>query len=255
MFLVVANAKNCVYYKQGGCMLNIENISYKVQNAQREDILQNISLSFPENKITVITGPNGSGKSTLLKLIAGILQPTSGKICLNKQDITPLSVTKRAKLGITLAWQQPVKFKGITVKQLLTFANPNCAQLSTACSALARVGLCAKNYVNRLADESLSGGELKRIELACALAKGGHILLFDEPEAGIDLWSFTQLTHMFTSIQNATIIIVSHQAKILEIADYICLFQEDGSAILDTKQKLLPKIQQTPTCQKLQEEV
>lgn len=224
-------------------MIELKNINYLVKNRDDEkEILKNISLSFYSGKITVITGANGSGKSTLAKLIMGLNTPTSGKIFYNGADITELDITQRANMGITLAFQQPIKFKGITVKDLLEIAMGEQANISKACEYLSKVGLCAKEYINRELDSTLSGGELKRIELAISLAKGGNVFIFDEPEAGIDLWSFEDLIKVFESLKGKTVIIVSHQQKILEFADYILLLNSSGDYVLDTKKKVLPML-------------
>ena len=224
-------------------MIELKNINYLVKNRDDEkEILKNISLSFYSGKITVITGANGSGKSTLAKLIMGLNTPTSGNIFYNGADITELDITQRANMGITLAFQQPIKFKGITVKDLLEIAMGEQANISKACEYLSKVGLCAKEYINRELDSTLSGGELKRIELAISLAKGGNVFIFDEPEAGIDLWSFEDLIKVFESLKGKTVIIVSHQQKILEFADYILLLNSSGDYVLDTKKKVLPML-------------
>jgi len=226
-------------------MLELKNVCYGVydKNAPNEkEILNNINISFPKNKITVITGHNGSGKSTLIKLIMGICKPTNGKIIFNENDITNLTVSERANLGFTIAFQQPIKFKGLTVKDLLKIANPDVNTIPMACEYLARVGLCAKDYIDRELDSSLSGGELKRIELALALCKGGDVFLFDEPEAGIDLWSFDELVKVFKSLKNKTIIIVSHQKKLIELADYILVMNSSSDVVFGTKKDILPTI-------------
>lgn len=224
-------------------MIELKNINYIIQNANGEkQILKNINLEFKKGTTTVITGANGSGKSTLAKLIMGLIAPTSGQIFFDDKDITNCTVTERAKMGITIAFQQPIKFKGITVKDLLETAMGESANLSKLCEFLSKVGLCAKDYINRELDNTLSGGELKRIELAVALAKGGEVFIFDEPEAGIDLWSFEELVKVFSGLKNKTVIIVSHQQKILDFADYILLLNSTGEYLLDTKKKVLPKI-------------
>ena len=224
-------------------MIELKNINYFVNNkAGEKQILSNVSLSFATGKITVITGANGSGKSTLAKLIMGLNKPTSGNIYFKGKNITNCSVTERANMGITLAFQQPIKFKGITVKDLLEIAMGEKANISTACEYLSKVGLCAKDYINRELDSTLSGGELKRIELAISLAKGGDVFIFDEPEAGIDLWSFEELIKVFASLKGKTVIIVSHQQKILDFADYILLLDSAGEYVLDSKKKILPKL-------------
>lgn len=234
-------------------MIKLENISYKVsdkETGKEKYILKNLNLEFPKNKVTVITGHNGSGKSTLIKLIMGIISPTSGKIYANGKDITSLSISEKANEGLTIAFQQPVRFKGLTVQDLLNLAIKKQGKLSDACEYLAKVGLCAKDYIDRELDDRLSGGELKRIELAIALAKGGDILLFDEPEAGIDLWSFDGLVNIFKELKNKTVIIVSHQKKLLDNADYILLLNTSHNAILGKKKEMLENLNK-PQCNKL----
>ena len=207
-------------------MLKLENVSYLVSEKDNDkDILKNINLDFLKGKIYVITGPNGSGKSTLVKLIMGILSPTEGKIVFNDKDITNLRINERAGLGIAYAFQQPVTFKGLKVRELLNIASNKDNDFNTLCDYLSKVGLCAKDYINRSLDDKLSGGELKRIELAMVLARNALVNIFDEPEAGIDLWSFENLTKVFKELKSTTII-VSHQTKILEIADTVILLKE-----------------------------
>lgn len=236
-------------------MIKLQDLSYKVSQPEEKFILKDISVEFPKGKITCITGHNGSGKSTLIKLIMGILQPTSGKIFYGDKQIDCLKINERAKMGITIAFQQPVRFKGLTVKDLITLAVKNKEpekelNLGEICNYLSLVGLCAKDYINRELDDSLSGGELKRIELAISLAKGGEVFLFDEPEAGIDLWSFDSLVDIFKTLKGKTVIIVSHQKKILEIADYILLLNSAEKPIFDKKENL--KLEQIkPQCGKL----
>ena len=234
-------------------MIKLENLSYKVsdkETGKEKYILKNLNLEFPKNKVTVITGHNGSGKSTLIKLLMGIISPTSGKILVNGTDITPLQIQERANMGLTIAFQQPVRFKGLTVRDLLNLASKKQGKLADACEYLAKVGLCAKDYIDRELEDRLSGGELKRIELAIALAKGGDILLFDEPEAGIDLWSFDGLVNIFKELKNKTVIIVSHQKKLLDNADYILLLNNNHDAILGTKKEMLENLNK-PQCAKL----
>lgn len=234
-------------------MIKLENLSYKVsdkETGKEKYILKNLNLEFPKNKVTVITGHNGSGKSTLIKLLMGIISPTSGKILVNGTDITPLQIQERANMGLTIAFQQPVRFKGLTVRDLLNLASKKQGKLADACEYLAKVGLCAKDYIDRELDDRLSGGELKRIELAIALAKGGDILLFDEPEAGIDLWSFDGLVNIFKELKNKTVIIVSHQKKLLDNANYILLLNNNHDAILGTKKEMLENLNK-PQCAKL----
>lgn len=226
-------------------MIELKNIGYTVKDEDKGTtnvILKDINLTFPDNSITVITGQNGSGKSTLMKLITGIDSPTCGNIYYNGKDITSMSITERAQAGFTTAFQQPVRFKGITVKKLLDIACGHTNNLSWLCEHLSRVGLCARNYINRDMDDSLSGGELKRIELAMAMAKGGDVFLLDEPEAGIDLWSFNDLTKLFKELTGKTVLIVSHQSKIMEIADYIVLLDKNSSPLIGTRDEMLPVI-------------
>ena len=234
-------------------MIELKNICYEVfdeKTQKTKQILKNINLKFPKNKLTVITGHNGSGKSTLVKIIMGIIKQTSGEVFFDGKNIDKLSISERAKAGITIAFQQPVKFKGLNVENLLNLASGEKTNVSKACEYLAQVGLCAKDYLKREVDNTLSGGELKRIELAIALAKGGDVLLFDEPEAGIDLWSFDDLTKIFKKLKNKTVIVVSHQKKILEMADYILLLNTNSNAILDKKDKMMKELSK-PQCAKL----
>lgn len=237
-------------------MIKLKNLSYRVFEGESEKvILNNLSLSFPKGKITCITGQNGSGKSTLIKILMGILKQTNGQVLFENENIDELSVTERAKLGISLAFQQPVRFKGLTVRDIITLAIKNSAPdkevtLAEICKYLSMVGLCAKDYVDRQLDDTLSGGELKRIELAVAVAKGGEVFLFDEPEAGIDLWSFDGLIDMFKSLKNKTVIIVSHQKKILDVADYILLLNENNEYSFGKRNDVLVDLKK-PQCGKL----
>ncbi len=205
-------------------MLELKNISYQVESdGADKEIIRNVSLTI-DGRFTAITGPNGGGKSTLAKIIAGIITPTSGQIFLDGEDITDLNITERAKKGISFAFQQPVRFKGITVKDLITLAAGSPISAGNACDYLSQVGLCARDYIDREVNASLSGGELKRIEIAMILARGTKLSLFDEPEAGIDLWSFNNLIDVFEKMHEKTkgsIIIISHQERILDIADKI----------------------------------
>ena len=212
-------------------MFQLKNVDYVVTDEKtgtKKEILKDLNLSFDKGKITVVTGHNGSGKSTLVKLLMGIEHPTNGQIWFDDKDITDLSVNERANLGISIAFQQPVRFKGLTVKDLLDIASERNTNISDACDFLSHVGLCAREYLDRELDNTLSGGEIKRIELAIALAKGGEVFLFDEPEAGIDLWSFDDLISIFKKLKGKTIVIVSHQKKILEIADKVLLMSNQG---------------------------
>ena len=218
-------------------MLELQHISYGVeQDGENKDILQDISLTIRE-RFVAITGPNGGGKSTLAKVIAGILTPTQGRILLDGEDITQLDITQRAQRGISFAFQQPVRFKGLTVKDLITLASGKNIGVPEACNYLSEVGLCAKDYIDREVDGSLSGGELKRIEIAMIMARGTKLSVFDEPEAGIDLWSFSNLIQVFEHLHEkikGSILIISHQERILNIADRIIVLadgqvQQDGA--------------------------
>lgn len=234
-------------------MIKLQNINFEVYDKETSStryILKDLNVEFPKNKVTAITGFNGSGKSTMIKLIMGVMNPTSGQIFYNGQDITQMSIDKRANLGLTIAFQQPAKFKGLTVRDLLNIASKDQTTINDACMYLSKVGLCAKDYIDRELDGTLSGGELKRIELAMSLAKGGEVFLFDEPEAGIDLWSFDSLVGLFKELKDKTVIIVSHQKKILNNADYILLLDNAMGYELGTKKQMLPKLS-NPKCRNL----
>lgn len=234
-------------------MLKLVNLSYSIPTKNgRLDILKNINFEFETGKTYAITGQNGSGKSTLAKLIMGIIKPTTGKIYFDGQDITSLSATDRANLKIAFAFQQPVKFKGLTVKDILSVANNKTDNIAECCNYLSTVGLCARDYINRELDSKLSGGELKRIEIATALARHCKLNIFDEPEAGIDLWSFDALIDIFKKLKqsHATNIIVSHQEKLLKTADYIIVL-EDGEITKQGSPKILKKINTSLACNKL----
>ena len=221
-------------------MLELQNISYKTPDGN--EILHNINLQI-EDRFVAITGPNGSGKSTLAKLIAGIYRPSSGKILFDGTDITGYSVTERAGCGISYAFQQPVRFKGITVKDLISLAAGKKITVAHACEYLSEVGLCAKNYIDREVDASLSGGELKRIEIAMINARGTKFSVFDEPEAGIDLWSFQNLIQVFRNMYErtkGTILIISHQERILDIADKIVVIADGKVAAYGNKAEIMP---------------
>ena len=226
-------------------MLELQHISYEVeQDGDNKGILRDIDLTIHE-RFVAITGPNGGGKSTLAKVIAGILAPTQGRVLLDGEDITDLSVTERARKGISFAFQQPVRFKGLTVKDLITLASGKNIGVPEACNYLSEVGLCAKDYIDREVDASLSGGELKRIEIATIMARGTALSVFDEPEAGIDLWSFTNLIQVFEQLHkkiNGSILIISHQERILNIADRIIVLA-DGKVVNDGPRKdVLPTL-------------
>ena len=223
-------------------MIEFDNVSYSAPNGR--EILRNISFSIDE-RFVAITGPNGSGKSTVAKLIAGIITPTSGRIIFDGEDITEKGIAERAKSGISFAFQQPVRFKGITVKDLLSLAAGKNASVSDACEYLSEVGLCAKDYINRQVDGSLSGGELKRIEIAMINARGTKLSVFDEPEAGIDLWSFNNLIKVFENMYKRThgsIVIISHQERILNIADKIIVISGGNIVEYGPKDEILPKL-------------
>ena len=223
-------------------MLELINVSYRVPDGP--EILRNVNLKI-DDRFVAVTGPNGSGKSTLAKLIAGIYQPTSGKILLDGVDITNMSIPERAKSGISFAFQQPVRFKGITVKDLISLAAGSNINISKACEYLSEVGLCAKNYINREVDGSLSGGELKRIEIAMINARGTKLSVFDEPEAGIDLWSFQNLIQVFRGMYErtkGTILIISHQERILDIADKVVVIANGEVSAYGSKAEILPKL-------------
>lgn len=225
-------------------MLELKNIGYKVvdEKNQEKEILKNINLTIDDGFVA-ITGPNGSGKSTLAKIIAGIIKPTSGSIIFDGMDITDLSITDRAKNGISFAFQQPVKFKGITVKKLITLAAGKEISTTEACNYLSEVGLCARDYINREVNASLSGGELKRIEIAMIIARGTKLSIFDEPEAGIDLWSFKSLIRVFENLHEkcgGSILIISHQERILNTADKIIVLTGGEISAYGTKDEILP---------------
>lgn len=227
-------------------MLELKNVGFQADDDNKE-ILRDVSLKI-DDKIVVITGPNGGGKSTLAKVIAGIVKPTSGQILLDGEDITNCSVTERAKAGISLAFQQPVRFKGLTVRDLITIAAGHDLTIDEACAYLSEVGLCAKDYIDRELNASLSGGEIKRIEIATILARGSKFSVFDEPEAGIDLWSFRSLIHVFEKMQrenNGTILIISHQERILNIADKIIYIKDGMVEKYGPKDEVLPSLMHT----------
>lgn len=237
-------------------MLELKNICYQVEeNTEEKEILKNINLTLDERFIC-ITGPNGGGKSTLARMIAGIIQPTSGQILFHGEDITDLSITERARKGISFAFQQPVRFKGLTVKDLITMAAGKDLTLNEACEYLSEVGLCAKDYIGRELNDSLSGGEVKRIEIAMILARGSELSIFDEPEAGIDLWSFNNLIQVFEMMHKkiqGSIVIISHQEKILNIADKVVVIADGEIKAVGTKKEILPTLlnAQDAACQTL----
>lgn len=226
-------------------MLELQNISYGVeQDGDSKNILRDISLTIDE-RFVAITGPNGGGKSTLAKVIAGILTPTQGRILLDGEDITGLDITQRAQKGISFAFQQPVRFKGLTVKDLITLASGKQIGVPEACGYLSEVGLCAKDYIDREVDASLSGGELKRIEIAMIMARGTKLSVFDEPEAGIDLWSFKNLIEVFQKMHDenkGTLVIISHQERILRIADEIVLLADGAIQASGEREQMMNQV-------------
>ena len=227
-------------------MLEPRNVSFQVsEDSTDKEILKNVSFTLEDNKFVAITGPNGGGKSTLARMIAGIIKPVSGSILLDGQDITNLSVTERARLGISYAFQQPVRFKGITVLNLLRLAAGKRLSAADACQYLSEVGLCAKDYINREVNASLSGGEIKRIEIATVMARGTKISVFDEPEAGIDLWSFQNLIQVFEKMhdqKHGSILIISHQERILKTADEILVIADGEVAGFGSRDEILPSL-------------
>ena len=227
-------------------MLELKNVSFDVpQEEGQKEIIKDISLKIDDNKLIVITGPNGGGKSTMARLIAGIEKPTEGKIFFDGEDITEKSITERANMGISFAFQQPVRFKGIQVVDLLRLASKKDLSITEACEYLSRVGLCARDYINREVNSSLSGGELKRIEIATVLARDTKLSVFDEPEAGIDLWSFNNLIAVFEKIKRDSensILIISHQERILDIADEIIVLDSGKITKQGKKDDILPEL-------------
>ncbi len=232
-------------------MLELQNISYLVEDeAKEKGILKNVSFKI-DDRFVAITGPNGGGKSTLAKVIAGIVKPTSGRILFNGVDITDKSITERANLGISYAFQQPVRFKGLTVKDLIKLAAKGKDSTPDICSILSEVGLCARDYINREVNASLSGGELKRIEIAMILARSSQFSIFDEPEAGIDLWSFQSLIRVFEKMHektNGEILIISHQERILNIADKIIVVANGEIQNIGSRDEILPGLLSSSTC-------
>ena len=241
-------------------MLELKNLCFQVEeNNQTKTIIDQLNLTIEDGKFVVITGPNGGGKSTLAKLIMGVKTATGGQILFNGEDITDKNITERANLGISFAFQQPVHFKGIKVLDLLRLAAGKQLSINDACDYLSKVGLCAREYINREVNASLSGGELKRIEIATVLARGTELSIFDEPEAGIDLWSFQNLIQVFENIRQnikGTVIIISHQERILNIADEIVMIKDGQVAEHGSKDELYPKLIGTSaavsSCNKLQ---
>lgn len=227
-------------------MLELKNISFAVNDGTNDlNIVNDVSLDIPDGKFVVITGPNGGGKSTLARLIMGIEKPTSGKIIFNGTDITDMSVTERAKLGIGYAFQQPPRFKGLTVRSLLSLAHGSELPEDQCCSYLTKVGLCSRDYLNREVDTSLSGGEVKRIEIATLMARNLDLAIYDEPEAGIDLWSFTMLVESFKAMMSdrkESIIIISHQERIMQLADEIVVIADGKIRNQGPKDEIFPRL-------------
>ena len=234
-------------------MLELQNVCFEAEGKQ---ILRDISLTL-EDRFVAVTGPNGGGKSTLAQIIMGIDQPTSGRILFDGTDITGMSISDRANLGISYAFQQPVRFKGLRVQDLLKLASKKDTTVTEACSVLSEVGLCARDYMNRELNSTLSGGELKRIEIAMVLARGTKLSIFDEPEAGIDLWSFQNLIHVFEKMYEkirGSILIISHQERILNMADKILYIKDGSVAAYGAKDQILPQLlknQDSSTCKVL----
>ncbi len=228
-------------------MLEIKNVSFKVPHGGPE-IIKDVSLNVEEGETVVITGPNGSGKTTLAKLIAGLEQPTEGKIYLDGEDITEKSVTERAKSGMAYAFQHPIRFKGLTAKNLIEMAVKREMTDDELCDVLGVVGLCTKDYVHREIDSKLSGGEIKRIEIATVMSRDARVYIFDEPEAGIDLWSFNNLIKVFQhlkQVKNGSIIIISHQERILNIANRIALIEDGKLKSIGPKDEIMPELEYT----------
>ncbi len=227
-------------------MLELRNVSFQVSEESKEkEILNDVSFKLEDNKFIAITGPNGGGKSTLARIIAGIEKPSSGQILLDGEDITNLSITERANRGISYAFQQPVRFKGVTVLDLIRLAAGKKITVAGACEYLSEVGLCAKDYINREVNSSLSGGEIKRIEIATVIARGTKISVFDEPEAGIDLWSFQNLIQVFEKMHDrlhGSILIISHQERILRTADEIVVIADGKITANGKKEEILPTL-------------
>lgn len=227
-------------------MLELKNVSFTVGDGNKNlEIIDNVSLTVNDGEFLVITGPNGGGKSTLARLIMGIEQPTSGQILLDGKDITNLSVTERARLGVGYAFQQPPRFKGLTVRRLLSLAHGSNLPEDECCAYLTNVGLCSREYLNREVDTSLSGGEVKRIEIATLMARQLSLAIFDEPEAGIDLWSFSMLVETFKTMSrrsHKSVVIISHQERIMQLADNIVVVADGAVRSYGKKDEIFPQL-------------
>ena len=228
-------------------MLQLQNVSFSVEDENKKQlgILTGIDLSIPDGEFLVITGPNGGGKSTLARLIMGLEQPTAGKIIFNDTDITNMAINERAKLGIGYAFQQPPRFKGMTVRRLLSLAHGSDLPDDECCSYLTAVGLCSRDYLNREVDTSLSGGEVKRIEIATLMARDLRLAIYDEPEAGIDLWSFTMLVESFKAMNrdsSRSTVIISHQERIMQLADRIVVIADGKIREQGARDEIFPKL-------------
>ena len=235
-------------------MLELKDLKFHVDDGERTlGIIDGVSLKFPEGKFIVITGPNGGGKSTLARLIMGLEKPTEGQILLDGEDITEKTVTERARMGLGYAFQQPPRFKGMTVRRLMNIAAGKELTKDECCAFLSRVGLCSAEYINREVDNSLSGGEVKRIEIATLMARNPKVAIFDEPEAGIDLWSFSMLVETFKKMQKdtkGTVIIISHQERIMALADEVVVIADGKVARHGSKEEILPQLMKefSPSC-------
>ena len=240
-------------------MLELNNISYHVDDEKgRNDILNDISLTIPENRLVVFTGPNGGGKTTLAKAIMGLVTPTEGSIVYNGTELMGLNVTERAKLGVSYGFQQPPRFKGLQVTELLSIAAGRKLSANECCAYLTKVGLCTEDYMDREIDASLSGGEVKRIEIASLLARNAELMIFDEPEAGIDLWSFSRLTQTFENIHKKhenTMIVISHQERIIRLADEVILVANGRIASRGSFDEVMPMLDMTDGSCSVKEEV
>ena len=241
-------------------MLELKNLVFEVSDEKGKNvrILDDVSLTVPDGKFYVITGPNGGGKSTLARVIMGLEKPTSGKIIYNGTDITDMDVTEKAKLGIGYAFQQPPRFKGLTVSKMLSLAAGKTLSDKECCTYLAKVGLCSAEYVKRELDSSLSGGEMKRIEIATLMARNPELAIFDEPEAGIDLWSFAMLVETFKNMQKKggrTTVIISHQERIMTLADEMVVIADGKIKSVGERDEMLPKLMRefSPRCVKTQD--